>query len=70
MKQIIDESGNVVQGLYRDDNGAIVVKDSAAMHKYKTQRNVLTTQKNKISDLEMRLDELSTLVERLLKERT
>lgn len=70
MKQILDEHGNVIHGLYRDDNGSIVVKDSAAMHKYKTQRTVLTKQKNKISDLEMRLDELSTLVERLLKERT
>lgn len=70
MKQIVDEQGNVVQGLYRDDNGAIVVKDPAAMHKYKMQRNVFMTQTNKISDLEMKMRELSTLVDRLIKERT
>ncbi len=70
MKQIIDENGNIVQGFYRLDNGAIVVKDSTTMAKYTKQKQVFKNQTDKISNLEMRVEELRSLVEQILRERT
>ncbi len=70
MKQIIDENGNIVQGFYRLDNGAIVVKDSTTMAKYTKQKHVFKNQTDKISNLEMRVEELRSLVEQILRERT
>ena len=69
MKKIIDEQGNIVQGLYRLDNGSIVVKDSAAWSKYMKQKQVFNSQTEKISNLESQVNELRGMFELLLKER-
>ncbi len=69
MIPVVDESGNVVKGLFRLDNGALVVKDPVALSKYNRQKNIHKAQVEKINSLESKVEQLASIVDILLKER-
>lgn len=67
MKRVVDNAGNVIQGLYRANDGSIVVDDSAGLDKYKKQKSVVSAQKQTIEKLSRDVEELKALVGALLE---
>lgn len=67
MKPVIDDRGNLIDGLFRAPNGSLVVKDEAALAKYKNQLRIVTEQQNKIEQLTNDVDTLKALVSQLLE---
>lgn len=59
MKKIIDDSGNMVTGMFRDTNGCIVIKDNNSFNKYKQEQEII--------ELKERLIKMETLLNKLLE---
>ena len=62
MKQIIDPSGRVIEGLFRDENGAISVSDKKSLNEFTRQKNM----SNKIENLEKNVVSLNEKLDTLL----
>ena len=69
MIRVKDEAGQIVPGLYRDDSGALVVKDDPGLNKYNKQKSVVSAQKATIEKLTNDVEELKKLVGMLIKEK-
>lgn len=69
MKRVIDDTGKIIPGIYRDVNGMLVVNDSTQFNKYKILKERDETQRATISDLSAKLDELSNMVNSLIKDK-
>lgn len=69
MKKVVDQNGNLVTGLLRDETGALVVTDTAGLNKYKMQKQLFQEQQMKINSLQQDVSVLKQLVERIIQER-
>lgn len=59
MKEVIDSSGNKIPGLFKNSDGSITVKKPDEYLK-------AVTFKTRIDSMESRIDELNTLVNKLI----
>ena len=62
MKQVIDKNGDVVYGLYRSENGSLIVKESVQLQKAKIELNM----KQDIEKLKYEVNGLRNIVNELL----
>lgn len=60
MIRVKDESGQIIKGLHKDKYGNLIVSDLSEYNKYKQQQEVINQLNNKI-------DNLTSIVERLQK---
>ena len=63
MDQIFDSDKKEIVGLYRNQNGGIIVKNDAAYNKYLVEVNRAKTD----SELVRRIDRLENMIEQLLE---
>lgn len=54
-----------INGIYRDDNGALLNKDAEGLHAYRLKKQ----QTRRIDILEKRIEKLELLINQLLRER-
>ncbi len=67
MKEIVDNRGNLVNGLLRSPTGAIVVRDPVALAKYTAQKELASRVSKTERDIEEIHSMLKTLIEKLDK---
>ena len=61
MKRIVDKSGIIIEGLFRQD-GCIVVDDVDLLNKYKTQSAIYKEKDKRIMELEQKVDILFAML--------
>jgi hypothetical protein len=62
MQRIKDLNGNIIDGLFRDETGAIIVNDSKNYRKYQTE----TTRLQEINRLNSKIESLEQMVMQLI----
>ena len=67
MKKVVDENGVLVNGLYRDETGALVVKDEDGFDKYNKRKALFYSQRAKIEQLTSDVEELKSMVAALIQ---
>lgn len=67
MIRVKDSNGRIVEGLFRDETGALIVKNDAELDKYLQQKRVVVEQKETINRLSDEIEELKRMVNSLLK---
>jgi len=67
MKKVVDENGVLVNGLYRDETGALVVKDEDGFDKYNKRKALFSSQRAKIDQLTSDVEELKSMVAALIQ---
>lgn len=70
MKQLVKESGEELLGLYRDDSGIIVNKNTNAYDKYKIDRQRILEQMTlteRVTKLENTIASIDSKIDSLLK---
>lgn len=63
---VVDRYGNVVDGLYRNGDGSLVVKNDQEYHKHQIVKDVVDKQKQAIADISSELEELKRIVSILI----
>ena len=63
MKKVLDQNGQPINGLLRDDNGALIVDDRKELAKYKNQ----LARERELSDLRDQVKTLSLLTNEFKK---
>lgn len=66
MIKVVDANGSVVNGLYRNEHGAIVVDNPEQYDRYLTQQAIKNRDANTINELRNEVSELKAIVEKLL----
>ena len=69
MMRVKDENGKIVEGVYKDSLGNIIVKKETEYKKYKQQQEVINRLTDKIERLSDTVDQLAKLVMVLTKEK-
>lgn len=69
MMRVKDENGKIVEGVYKDSLGNIIVKKETEYKKYKQQQEVINRLTDKIENLSDTVDQLAKLVMALTKEK-
>lgn len=69
MIRVKDENGKIVEGVYKDSLGNIIVKKETEYKKYKQQQEVINRLTDKIENLSDTVDQLAKLVMVLTKEK-
>jgi hypothetical protein len=67
MKQVIDSSGNVINGLFRNSDNSLIFKDDIALSKSIASNNVFTTLNNEVQELK---EQMNRIMEMLNDSRT
>jgi len=67
MKQVIDQNGNIVAGLYRNTSGVLVVKNQNEYDRYLREKNRTVAEQDKIKTLEEQVADLQRMVSILLE---
>ena len=70
MKQVKDNSGNVLEGVYRHDSGALVVHDPTKYKRYEIQKSAFAQSQKQIEDLTKELLEMKNIIGKILEGRT
>lgn len=66
MIKVRDVDGKVIRGVFRGENGSLVVHDDKLLAKYTLEKNARERDQQKIKTLENQVAILSSLVEKLL----
>ena len=66
MIKVKDQVGNIVRGVFRKPNGALVVNDAEMIEKYCIESEARQRDANRISELEKTVDDLKDMVYQLL----
>jgi len=66
IQKITNDFGKVLPGLFRLPNGAISVKNDTEMEKHQIKKAAIINDKQKILDLEDKIEKLTNLVNQLL----
>lgn len=69
MMRVKDENGKIVEGVYKDSLGNIIVKKETEYKKYKRQQEVINRLTDKIENLSDTVDQLAKLVMVLTKDK-
>lgn len=56
MKQVLGDFDRPIEGLFRDNNGTLVVIDDKKLNKYKEQRSIVINKDKRIDELEEKLN--------------
>lgn len=62
MKQILDKNGNIISGLFRNDDGSIVANDITTYKKNKLQHDKFTSLTNEVNLLK---EQMKNILEKL-----
>lgn len=62
MKQLSDSSGTPIRGLFRKDDGSIVVNDPQSLKKSELVAHNINKLNGEVSELKKQMDELMTLI--------
>jgi len=65
MKQVLDSFGKPIKGLYKNQDGSVVVKNDAELKKNLKQRETFDRLNNQISDLQSRVSEIENLLAKM-----
>lgn len=63
--RVKDSSGNIIPGLERDQSNGLVVRDKVAYNRYITEK----TRIEKINNLELQVQSLTEIVQKLLSDK-
>lgn len=55
MKQVVDANGNPIKGLFKNNDGSIIVKDPDGLKKSQIQKNSFLALNNEVVDLRQQL---------------
>lgn len=69
MIRVKDENGNIVDGIYKDSLGTIIVRKESEYKKHKQHKEVINRLTDKIEHLSTTVDKLTKLVVELTKEK-
>lgn len=69
MIKVKDQIGNIVRGVFRKPNGALVVNDTEMVEKYRLESEARHRDANRIVELEKTVDDLKYMVYQLLDEK-
>lgn len=67
MKKVLDSSGQTINGLLRDDTGALIVNDRKELAKYKNQlarEQELKDLREQVESLGLMVNEFKKMIER------
>lgn len=67
MKQVIDKNGAVLEGIHREPNGAISIKNDSQLQKAELEIDRINKMHNKVEDLQSEIRELKEMLKHLLK---
>lgn len=67
MKQIADKNGTVLQGLFREPNGGIVVNNIQAYERSLAEKAKIENMQNQIDSLNTTVKELADLIRNMVK---
>jgi len=62
MRQVINNAGEVIPGLYRADTGVLIVKNSHELHKKKREQQLIADIEQLKSDVKILTDKLDTII--------
>lgn len=69
MKKIADANGVPIPGYARDNMGVVIVEQTQEYERYLKQKQMILSDKERISSLEDKINTLTMAVEKLLQER-
>lgn len=66
MIKVKDSVGNIVRGVFRKPNGALVVNDAEMIEKYRLESEARRRDADRIAELEKTVDDLKYMVSQLI----
>ena len=66
MMRVKNRDGTIIEGLFRNDDGSLVVKNDSELDKYNKQKKIVSEQQETITNMTKELDELKNLVNSLI----
>jgi hypothetical protein len=67
MKQVIDKHGAVLEGIHREPNGAISIKNDFQLLKAELEIERINKMHNQVEDLQSEIRELKEMLKHMLK---
>lgn len=69
MIRVKDSNDVVIEGLYRDSNGVLIVKNDNELDKYNKQKQIILDKNSAIQKMTDEIEELKRLVHSLIENR-
>lgn len=67
MIKVKDIDGKEIRGLFRGENGSLVMHDNKLLEKYLREKSIKEQQQEKIKSLESEVSELKSMLETLMQ---